>query len=89
MNIGVSLMAQQAKNQPARQETEEIWVWFLGQENPLGEKNGNLLQYTCLKNSTDRGACVVLRSLVVHSLCGHKDSDTTEWLTHAHTEINI
>ena len=23
---------------------------------PLGEGNGNLLQYSCLENSTDRGA---------------------------------
>ena len=25
----------------------------------LGERNGNLLQYSCLENPTDRGACWV------------------------------
>ena len=39
------------KNLPAMQET---WVQSLGQEDPL--KNGNLLQYSCLENSMDRGA---------------------------------
>ena len=28
----------------------------LDQEDPLGEENGNLLQYPCLKNSMDREA---------------------------------
>ena len=30
------------KNSPAKQKTP---VWFLGQEDPPGEGNGNLLQY--------------------------------------------
>ena len=30
-----SLMAQRVKNPPAVQETQETWVWFLGQEDPL------------------------------------------------------
>ena len=33
---------------------QETWVQSLGQEDPL--KNGNLLQYSCLENSMDRGA---------------------------------
>ena len=37
-----------------------------------GEGNGNLLQYSCLKNSHGQ------RSLVGYSPCGSKESDTTE-----------
>ena len=33
---------------------QETWVWFLSREDPLG--NDNLLQYSCLENSKDRGA---------------------------------
>ena len=38
------------------QETQEMQVWSLGQEDPFGEGNGNLLQYSCLENPTDIGA---------------------------------
>ena len=31
-------------------------VQSLDGEDPLGEENGNPLQYSCLKNSVDRGA---------------------------------
>ena len=41
------------KNLPAIQET---WVQSLGWEDPRGEGNGNLLQYSCLENPMDRGA---------------------------------
>ena len=51
-----SLMAQQVKNLPALQETQEVWVQSLGQDDPLQEENGNPLQYSCLKNPVDRGA---------------------------------
>ena len=40
------------KNLPAVQETR---VQSLGQKDS-GERNGNPLQYSCLENSTDRGA---------------------------------
>ena len=43
-------MAQQVKNLPAMQETQETRVQSLGQED------GNQLQYSCLKNPVDRGA---------------------------------
>ena len=47
------------KNLPAMQETQEIWVQSLGREDlipgPVGG-HGNPLQYSCLKNSTDREA---------------------------------
>jgi len=39
-----------------------------------GERNGNPLQYSCLKNPMDRGAG--------YSPQGHKESDTTERLIH-------
>ena len=41
------------KNLPARQETR---VPSLGEEDSLGEGNGNPLQYSCLENPMDRGA---------------------------------
>ena len=41
-------MAQQVKNLHAMQETQEMQVWNLGLEDPLEEKNGNQLQYSCL-----------------------------------------
>ena len=34
----------------------ETRVRSLGQENPLGEGNGNPLQYSCLENPLDREA---------------------------------
>ena len=46
------LVAQMVKHLPAMQET---WVRPLGREDPQG--NGNPLQYSCLENSMDRGAC--------------------------------
>ena len=41
------------KNLPAMWET---WVQSLGWEDSPGEGNGNPFQYSCLKNSIDRGA---------------------------------
>ena len=38
------------------QETQEMRVESLGQEDPLEEENGNPLQYSCLKNPLDRRA---------------------------------
>ena len=37
------------------QETQETQVWSLGQEDPLELELVNSLQYSCLKNSMDRG----------------------------------
>ena len=50
-------MAQWVKNPPAMQETQEMQIGSLGGEDPLEEEDGNPFQYSCLKNSTDRGAC--------------------------------
>ena len=48
---GAFLVAQIVKNLPVMQET---WVQSLGQEDPL--EKSYPLQYSCLENSTDRGA---------------------------------
>ena len=56
------------KNPPAMQETQ---IQFLGSGRSPGEGNGNPLQYSCLENSTDRGAWRV----TVHGVI--KESDTT------------
>ena len=44
-----------------------------GSESSPGFPNGNLLQYSCLENGQ--------RSLVGYSPPGHKELDTTEWLS--------
>ena len=48
-----SLVAQTVKRLPTMWET---WFQSLGQEDPLGEGNGNPLQYSCLENAMDGGA---------------------------------
>ena len=45
-------------------ETQEAQVRSLGWEDPLETENGNLLQYSCLENPMDRGAC----QAIVHSV---------------------
>ena len=37
MCVWASQVAQWVKNMPAVQETQEIWIRFLGQEDPLKE----------------------------------------------------
>ena len=61
-------MAEMVKNLPAMQETQ---VRSLGREDPPGERNGNPLQYSCLRNPMDRGACWT-------SPWGRKELDVTE-----------
>ena len=46
------MTAQTVKRLPAMRE---IWVRFLGREDP-GEGNGNPLQHSCLENPMDGGA---------------------------------
>ena len=49
-------MAQQVKNPPAVQNTQEMQVWSPGQEEPLEEGNGNQpIPVFFLKNLMDRG----------------------------------
>ena len=49
---GASLVAQtiKVKNLPAMRRT---WVWSLNWEDPFGEGNGYLLQYSCPENPMD------------------------------------
>ena len=51
--IWASLVAQMIENLSAMWYTQ---VWSLGREDPPGEGNDYLLQYSCLENSMDRGA---------------------------------
>ena len=44
------------KNLPAKQETQETQVQSLGLGRSPEGGNGNPLQYSCLKNPTERGA---------------------------------
>ena len=64
------------KNMPAMQETR---VRNLGWEDLPGEGSGNSLQYSCLENSMDRGAWQAI-------VLGDAELDTTERLTHIHTQ---
>ena len=50
-----------------------------GLERSPGGGNGNPLQYSCLENPVDGEACR-LQSMVVYSLWGCKELDTTERL---------
>ena len=65
-----SMRAQMVKNLPAMQETR---VWSLGQEDPLGKEMATHPIFL-------PGEFHEQRSLVGHSLWGHKELDTTEWL---------
>ena len=56
-------MAQEVKNLLAIQETQEIPGW---RRFPRGE-NGNLLQYSSLKNPMDRGAWLATVHMVAKS----------------------
>ena len=67
------------KNPPANAGDPGL---ILGSERHTGEQNGYPLQYSCLKNSMDRGAW-----LAGYSSCGCKESDATEQVTHTHTHL--
>ena len=64
-------MAQIVKSPPAMWET---WVWSLGWEDSLGDRNSYPLQYSGLENPHEQ------RSLAGYSPCGCKESDRTERL---------
>jgi len=47
---GASHMAQWVRNPPAMQETQETWIWSLGQEDLLEEGMATHSSYSCLEN---------------------------------------
>ena len=54
------------KNPPATQETQEMWVLSLGQEDPVEKGMATPVQYSCLENPIDRGAWWVYGVAVGH-----------------------
>ena len=68
------------KNLPASAEDARNTGSIPGSVRSLGGGNGNPLQFSCLENSTDRGAW----RAIVH---GVTESDTTEWLSTQHSMI--
>ena len=67
-------MTQWIKNLPENAGDTGDMSLIPGSERSSGEGNGNPLQYSCLKNSMDRGAWKV-------TVQGHKELDVTECLT--------
>ena len=61
------------KNVPTMRET---WVPSLGQDEHLREGNGNPLQYSCLENSTDRGAWWAIVHGIAKSQTGLRNQHT-------------
>ena len=64
-------MAQQVKNLPSMQETQETWVQSLGWEDHLEQKWQATLLFFPGKSHRQRG-------LAGYSPWGHKESDMTE-----------
>ena len=56
VNIFTSQMARWVKNLPAIQETQEMWVQSLGQEDPMEKEMATHSSISCLKNPMDREA---------------------------------
>ena len=54
------------------QETQETWVWSLGQEDPL--EKGMATHFSIHEPGESHGQ----KSLAVYSPRGHKESDTTK-----------
>ena len=83
LTLKASLVAQSVKNPPARDPPEcgqPVFDPWVGKS--LGEGNVNQLQYSCLENSTDRGAW----RATVHRIARVGDDLATEPPnTHKHT----
>ena len=66
INVSTSQMTQQIKNLLAIQETQELWVQSLGQEDPVEKEMATHSSIYFLKNPMDREAWWA----IVHE--GHK-----------------
>ena len=73
-------MTQLVKSLPANAGDARDIDSILGSGRFLGEKNSNLLQYSCLKNFMDRGA----RRATVHGDAKSRTQMSTH--THIHTK---
>ena len=62
------------KNHLPMQKTQDTWVWSLGQEDPLEKEMAPHSTILVLKSHGQR-------SLVGYSPWGHRELDTTEWLS--------
>ena len=81
-------MANQVKNPPAMQDTQEIWIRFLGQKDPLEEGIATHSRILALEIPwTDLpGKSHGQRSMVGYSPWHRKESDRTEQLRHTSQE---
>ena len=77
VDLGASPVAQLMRNLPANAKDARDVGSVPGSDRSAGERNGNLLQYSCRGNSKDRGAW---RASVYRLV----ESDTTEHM-HIHT----
>ena len=77
-------MTQQVKNPPAIEETQEVWVRSLGQEDPLEEEMAAHSSVLAWKSHRDRGAWWTRQSL-----WGPKESDMTEQLNNSNLITSV
>ena len=76
-------MAQQVKNPPAMQETQEMWVQSQIREDPLEKEmatHSSMLAWRIPRTEEPGRLC---------SPWGPKESDTTEWLSTHFTQLTI
>ena len=64
--IWSSLVSQMVKNPPAMKKPQDMWFDPWIRRSP-GGGNGNLLQYSCLENPTNRGAWWATVHMVANS----------------------
>ena len=69
------------------QEMQETQIRSLDQEDPPGVGNANLLQYSCLENSMDQGACWAESTGITRIQM--RLSTQTHTHTHTHTHSSV
>ena len=72
------LVAQMAKNLPQCRRSHLIPEWG----RSLGKGNGNPLQYSCLENSTDRGAWKAIQPMGSQRVRLSDQTTATKWKQH-------